>query len=134
MTPFRQAFPLALVLIAATSGVAFADDDKCGSPMADWQPRDSATAHVQSLGISPDRLKIDDGCYEIRGRDADGNRVELKLDPATLALVELEVKFQSGSDPSRYLQGARRMQAAPLKEPANNPLFTPGTTPRVVGN
>lgn len=127
------AFPLAVVLALATSGMALADDD-CRSPMADWQTREAATRYITGLGISPDRLRIDDGCYEVRGRDSDGNRVELKLDPATLAVRELDIEFRSGADVSRYLPGARGPADVPAQAPAGNPLLTPGTSPQTSGN
>ena len=112
------------------AGAAFADDD-CSSPMAQWQSREAVVQHVAELNIDLDRLRIDDGCYEIRGRDSDGNRIEAKLDPATLGLVEFEIEFRRGADPARYLPGARSVHAAPLEAPADNPLFTPGSTPQV---
>lgn len=96
-----------LVLTAAVtaltvSGLAHADDD-CRSPMSEWHPRESVTAFVSELGITSERLKVDDGCYEIHGRDVDGNRVELEIEPATLAVQKLEVSFQPNADISRYL-------------------------------
>jgi hypothetical protein len=36
------------------------------------------------------RIKIDDGCYELRGRDAKGREIEVKVDPATLKVLEIE--------------------------------------------
>lgn len=126
----KHAFPLAAALALATSGGAFADDH-CRSPMADWQPREGAIAHVQQLGITAERLKIDDGCYEIKGRDAEGNKIEMKLDPASLAVMTLEIEFRHGADPSRYLPGARGLAGT---APAANPLLTPGTAPQVSGN
>lgn len=132
MSRFLAPAVLALSLFGA--GAALADDDDCRSPMSDWQPRDAAVQHAATLGIEVTRLKIDDGCYKVRGRDGDGNRIELKLEPATLALVELEIEFRPGADPSRYVAGARGMQAAPLQAPEGNPLFTPGSTPEVTDN
>jgi hypothetical protein len=88
------------------SGAALAADD-CRRPMAEWQSREAVTAHVIERGITTDRLRIDDGCYEVRGRDGDGNRVELKIDPASLAILELEVRFRPGADVSRYLHAPR---------------------------
>jgi len=107
----------AVALILAGSGAALAGDD-CYSPMAQWQPRAAAAAHARQLGIDPGRLRIDDGCYQIRGRDSDGNKITVKLDPATLALMELDVTFRAGADPSRYLPGARGARAA---APADTP-------------
>jgi hypothetical protein len=108
----KRILPLALILSLGATGMALADDD-CRGPMDQWQSREVASAYVQNLGISPDRLRIDDGCYEVRGRDSDGNRVELKLDPASLAVIELDVHFRPGADPARYLAGARGQNAAP---------------------
>lgn len=129
----RPVLSLALILALAGAGAAQADDD-CQSPMSDWQSREAAAAHVTALGISADRLRIDDGCYEVRGRDSDGNRIELKLDPATLALIQLEIEFQRGADVGRYLPGAQGLAAQAPVAPVANPLIVPGTTPQVSGN
>lgn len=129
----KSTFPLAVVIALATGGAAMADDD-CRAPMAQWQSRDTVMAHVASLGLSGERLKIDDGCYEIKGRDQQGNKVEVKIDPASLALVKLKVEFRTGSDPSVYLPGARGQASPAPQAPTANPLFTPGVAPQVSGN
>ena len=36
------------------------------------------------------RIKIDDGCYELRGCDAKGREIEVKVGPATLKVLEIE--------------------------------------------
>ena len=36
------------------------------------------------------RLKIDDGCYEVRGTDAQGRSFKAKLDPETLKVLKLK--------------------------------------------
>lgn len=100
--------PLILILTLSgglmAAGGALADDD-CTSPMSDWRPREEAAARVATLGIEVERLRIDDGCYELRGRDADGNRVEMQLDPASLEVRELEIRFRPGADSTRYFPG-----------------------------
>lgn len=79
-----------LCLIAAIPArVAWADDD-CFVPMADWQPRDAVQALADKNGWKVRRIKIDDGCYEIDGRDAKGHRVEITIHPSTLQVIELE--------------------------------------------
>ncbi|PIV76306.1 MAG: PepSY domain-containing protein [Rhodobacteraceae bacterium CG17_big_fil_post_rev_8_21_14_2_50_65_11] len=133
MTP-RILSPTIFAVVLLGAGAALADDDDCSSPMSQWQPQEAVVQHAAQLGIEVRRLRIDDGCYEVRGRDNDGNRVELKLDPASLGLVGLEIEFQPGSDPSRYLPGARSVEAVPRQAPTENPLITPGTTPQVNGN
>lgn len=112
----------ATVLALTVSGLAYADDD-CTSPMSEWQPREAVTAYVTDLGISPERLRVDDGCYEVRGLDADGNRVELEIEPATLVVQKLKVRLQPDADLSRYLPAGQTKLGKGgenrLKEPRN---------------
>lgn len=70
---------------------AMADDgDDCRAPLADWKPRDAVRALAQQKGWRVDKLKADDGCYEIKGHDADGKRFKAKLDPVTLDVVRMK--------------------------------------------
>lgn len=71
------------------AGIAMADED-CFAPMADWQPRGAVAQLAEDNGWTIRRIKIDDGCYEINGRDAEGRRIEVKVDPATLEIIEME--------------------------------------------
>ena len=66
------------------AGVALADED-CSVPMAQWQPRTTVETMAQAQGWTVRRIKIDDGCYELEGRDAEGREIEATVDPATLA-------------------------------------------------
>src|SRR5574343_671584 len=102
----KSRLPLAFVLALTGASAAMAGDD-CRRPMAEWQSRENVTVHISERGITTERLRIDDGCYEVRGRDSDGNQVELKIDPASLAVLELEVRFRPGADTTRYLPAAR---------------------------
>ena len=68
---------------------AHADDD-CAVPMADWQPRDAVVQFAVENGWQVSRIRLDDGCYEVEGVDAKGRRIEAKLDPATLSILEME--------------------------------------------
>lgn len=78
-----------LLLGVLCASPAYAGDD-CEVPMAQWQPRAAVVRLAAEKGWEVRRIKIDDGCYELIGRDADGNSIEVKLDPATLAVVEIE--------------------------------------------
>ncbi len=82
-------------LATVVAGAAWADDD-CSVPMADWQPRAAVEALALSEGWTIRRLHVDDGCYEIDGWDRDGVEVEVTLDPATLAVVEIEIDQEDG--------------------------------------
>ena len=55
-------------LAVIPAGAALADDE-CFVPMADWQPREAVAQLAAGNGWTPRRIKIDDGCYEIDGRD-----------------------------------------------------------------
>ena len=77
------------ILAGLAAGPALADDE-CFVSMADWQPREAVEALAVAQGWTVQRIKIDDGCYEVKGRDADGNAFELTLHPATLAILGSE--------------------------------------------
>jgi hypothetical protein len=86
----RASLTILIVLASlATMGVAQADEG-CTVPMAQWQPRDAVQRMAEAQGWTVRRIKIDDGCYEIDGRDPEGRAIEVKVDPATLAIIEVE--------------------------------------------
>ena len=78
-----------LLLGVLCAAPAHAEDD-CDVPMAQWQPRAAVVQLAAEKGWQLRRIRIDDGCYEVIGRDATGRDIEVKLDPATLAVVEME--------------------------------------------
>ena len=84
-----SATALALMLAA---GSAHADDD-CHDAVADWQPRENLRQMVEQHGWQVHRIKVDDGCYEVKGLDQDGNKVEADYAPASLRLRKLEIEF-----------------------------------------
>jgi hypothetical protein len=82
-----------LAVLPATTAIA---DDDCFVPMADWQPRDAVARMAEENGWTVRRIKIDDGCYEVDGRDAEGRRIEVTVHPATLQVIELEYEDAEG--------------------------------------
>lgn len=86
----RKLVAILAVLAAVPAGAAFADDDDCFVPMADWQPRESVARLAAEKGWAVRRIKIDDGCYEVKGTDAAGRPIEATVHPATLEVIELE--------------------------------------------
>jgi hypothetical protein len=85
---------LTLALLATP---ALADED-CVVPMTDWQPREAVMKLAAEQGWVLRRIRIDDGCYEVIGRDAAGRAIEVKLNPATLAVVEMEFEDDHDED------------------------------------
>jgi|SRR5690554_649677 len=93
-TPLLVTTALAATLAA---GMSLADDD-CRDPVADWQPRDVLRQKLEAEGWEVRRIKIDDGCYEVKGLDQDGNRVEGEFAPASLRLRKLEIEYSDDDD------------------------------------
>ncbi|MYN12235.1 hypothetical protein GSY71_03590 [Pusillimonas sp. TS35] len=76
---------LLCMVVAATP--AHATDD-CDAPVARWQPRAAVADLADREGWTIRSIKIDDGCYEIRGEDSAGRPFKAKLDPETLKIVK----------------------------------------------
>lgn len=93
----RKTLTILAFLTALPAGAALADDD-CFVPMADWQPREAVAEFALAQGWEVRRIKIDDGCYEIDGRDAQGRAIEVKLHPGTLQIVEFEFEDDNDDD------------------------------------
>jgi hypothetical protein len=69
-----------------------ADDDDCAEPMAKWQPREVVVQMAQTYGWTIRRIKIDEGCYRLDARDTAGKRLLVRVNPATLAILEIETE------------------------------------------
>lgn len=98
----KNKFVTAFITSCLISGVALADDD-CTDPVADWQPKERLRQMMTEYGWDVKRIKVDDGCYEVKGLDRNGHEVEAKVSPASLKLLQLEVRFQDAKDISDYL-------------------------------
>ena len=80
------ALSLSLLLL---SGTALADDD-CDDPVANWQPRENLREKLEADGWTVHRIKVDDGCYEVKGFDSNGVRAEAAFAPASLMMLKWE--------------------------------------------
>ena len=85
---------LTIFALLGLIGTAARADDRCWVPMADWQPREAVKRLAAEQGWQVRRIKIDDGCYEVVGRDAEGRAIEVRLNPATLEVLELEFEAE----------------------------------------
>ena len=99
----KKALTILGFLVGLPAGAALADDD-CFVPMAEWQPRDAVERLAEESGWTLRRIKIDDGCYEIEGSDAEGREIEVTVHPATLEVIELEYEDE---DDRRDREGRR---------------------------
>jgi hypothetical protein len=87
--------------------------DECDAPLARWQSREAVRLMAVQQGWQIQRLKIDDGCYELRGTDAQGRAFKALVDPETLKVLKLkQAENRHGHESDRDDQGA-----APGKQP-----------------
>jgi hypothetical protein len=93
----RLALTILTIVAALPAGSAMADDD-CFVPMADWKPREAVAKMAADLEWTVRRIKIDDGCYEIIGTDAEGRQIEATVHPSTLEILEIEARDNDGRD------------------------------------
>jgi hypothetical protein len=78
------------VLVASMAGIgSAAADGICNVPQAEWQPKEALQKKLEGDGWTIKTIKIDEGCYEVYGKDAAGNRMETYFDPKSF-----EVKKQ----------------------------------------
>lgn len=93
------------------SGPALADDD-CTDPVTDWQPREVLRQQLEQRGWKVDRIKIDDGCYEVRGIDNNGNKFKAKYAPASLHIKEMKIKYDKDDTPTGFQDQERNRTRA----------------------
>lgn len=90
---------LLFLVLASVAGIRAASaGDRCSAPLADWKPRDAVYAMAGQKSWHIDKLKIDDGCYQIKGTDADGRRFKAKLDPVTLDVIRIKRDGEHGDE------------------------------------
>lgn len=99
-----KALTLAGTVLASLifSGAALASSD-CTDPVADWQPREVLRQQLQQHGWEVQRIKVDDGCYEVRGIDKNKNAFKAKYAPASLSIRKLEITFDGDGSAAGYL-------------------------------
>ncbi|UCU97385.1 PepSY domain-containing protein [Acidovorax radicis] len=125
--------------------------DDCDAPLNRWQTRDAVRQMAAAQGWQIQRLKIDDGCYEIRGTDAQGRTFKAKIDPETLKVLKMKQGDHQRDrdrdrdrDRERDDEGAARHarppqpgaaagpapMALPISSPTSSPTSAPGSAPR----
>ena len=144
----KHSYSLRRGLLALSLGLAalpaLADDD-CDAPMERWQSREAVRQMAAQQGWQIQRLKIDDGCYEIRGTDSQGRSFKAKIDPETLAVLKMKQRDRKGDreqehdrdrDRDRDRDSAPKQATPQAQSPqpgagaAPPSLFTPGSAPR----
>ncbi len=78
------ALSLGLILLPVRAG------DDCEVAASHWQTREAVRQMAAARGWQILRLKIDDGCYELRATDAQGRSFKARIDPETLKVLKLK--------------------------------------------
>jgi hypothetical protein len=119
-----------LVLSLGLATLPAAATDDCDAPLNRWQSRDAVRQMAAAQGWQIQRLKIDDGCYEVRGTDAQGRSFKAKIDPETLKVLKLK------QDDHRRDRDRDEKSSQPVGPPQadgatpSSPWPTPGSAPR----
>jgi hypothetical protein len=79
-----------LLISVAVCGVAHAHGDvKCDAgPKAEWRKQMELQKELTDKGWKVRQIKVENGCYEVYGFDAKGERVEAFFHPKTFERVD----------------------------------------------
>ena len=73
---------IAAAMLIATPAMADDDDRDCRSAGA-IMDQNQIRAQLTEQGYEVRKLEMDDGCYEVHAMDANGQRVEMDIDPVS---------------------------------------------------
>ena len=79
---------LSIVLLLAFAAARAQHAERCEPiPKEEWRPQAELERKLIDQGWKISRVKIENGCYEVYGRDAKGNRRETFFHPKTFQVV-----------------------------------------------
>lgn len=81
----RKILILSVVLSAPAATVMA--KDLCSVPEAQWRAQAELEADLGAKGWTIAKIKKEDGCYEVYGKNDKGENVEVLIDPVTFAVV-----------------------------------------------
>lgn len=76
-------------MVLAVFGENVCAAEYCAAPMTKLQPIAAIEAHTQAAGWDLEWLQVEDGCNALGAYDRMGRDLNVKLDPAPLAIVEM---------------------------------------------
>lgn len=88
----KPLFLIGILLVGLLASNSVWTSTECDVPVADWQPRETLRKQIEQQGWQVHLIKVDDGCYEVRGIDAKGNRFKAKYAPDSLNILKMEIK------------------------------------------
>jgi hypothetical protein len=79
----------AIALVAALASLSATASPKCTTaPRNQWLPEATMKARILKDGYTIREFKVSGQCYEIYGKDAKGNNVEIYFDPTDGRIVK----------------------------------------------
>ncbi|MCC7463872.1 MAG: PepSY domain-containing protein [Gammaproteobacteria bacterium] len=115
----RYGLLVVYLLLGLAAFPALSADD-CEVPVQQWQSREAVRQMAAAQGWEVQRLKIDDGCYEIHGKDSQGRTFKAKIDPQSLKVVKIKYKdHHRDRERERTFGGARPVPADSAAVPRN---------------
>lgn len=79
---------LTLCLTLATAGAFAQHAERCDPiPKAEWKPQAELERKLRNEGWTISRVKIENGCYEVYGKNATGRKMETFFHPKTFEVV-----------------------------------------------
>jgi hypothetical protein len=79
---------LPAILLTAFAAAHAQHAERCDPiPKEEWKPQSELERKLTDEGWKISRVKIENGCYEVYGRDARGNRRETFFHPKTFEVV-----------------------------------------------
>lgn len=81
-------FILTAALLTTLAAGAARAEDLCNVPEAEWQPQQALETKLQAEGWTIKKIKVDEGCYEVYGKNAKGEKMETYFDPKTFDVVK----------------------------------------------
>lgn len=82
----RKIFAFNSLILAGTMLLtvpAMAQDHCTTAPSSEWKPITEVTAHAEKLGYVVRKVERDGTCYEVKGTDRNGAKIELLYNPQT---------------------------------------------------
>lgn len=83
---------LLLLTLLTACGFAHAKTTCTTEPKAKWMKEADFKKKVEGLGYKIEKFETDKTCYEIEGRNKDGQKVDIKFNPVDASVVKEELE------------------------------------------
>ncbi len=78
----------AVAVVASLPTLALASPSCTNEPKSKWMSEDAMKAKIDTLGYKVKTFEVTGNCYEIYGKDKEGNRAEVYFNPVSGDIVQ----------------------------------------------